>query len=75
MPVMLLCLSSNIYVEESEVKLKAFKYDFCGTCINQEVDQSQCYSCDEGSNYEDMDEDNIENLTYHEFIEFIKEAA
>jgi hypothetical protein len=52
--------------------MKADKFDECSTCINKSLDPFRCWSCNGASNHE-TDEDDVEHLTYHEFIEQMKE--
>ncbi len=73
MPETLSCLFAIVLEPE---QVKADKFDFCGTCINRELDPFECEDCEDGDNYEPIEEDSVENLTYHEFIEeYFKEVA
>lgn len=49
-------------------------WDFCDDCVNSQADPEQCDSCEDGSNFEGVDDS--EELTVHDlkFIRF-KEAA
>lgn len=53
------------------------KYPECDTCINREFDPFQCESCNNGSNYEPEDdgEDTVEEMTYDQFVTWIRAAA
>lgn len=49
------------------------RYPECDSCINREFDPFQCAECKNGSNYEG--EDDSEKLSYHEFLDLMKESA
>lgn len=56
---------------------KPGQYPECDTCINREYDPFQCESCNHGSNYEPEDdgEDTSEEMSYGEFVTWIRQVA
>jgi hypothetical protein len=51
----------------------AYRYPECEFCNNHETDPFECDECEDGDNYEGADD--VENLTYHEFISLLRKAA
>lgn len=49
------------------------KFLECDGCINRELDPLQCRGCKNGSNF-DAGGDVEQELTYHEFIDFLRGA-
>lgn len=49
------------------------KFPECEGCINRELDPFQCGTCINGSKFEG--EDTSEELTYDEFVDFIRGEA
>ena len=51
------------------------KFYECDSCVNADYDQDKCDDCEDASNYEGFDDEGeIEELSYKEFIELIKNS-
>lgn len=52
---------------------KRCRFAECESCINKEFDPFRCETCVDGSNFEG--EDDVEELSYHEFLDLMKESV
>ena len=49
-----------------------YKFPECEGCINHDMDPFPCRYCKNGSNFESDGDNTEEELTYHEFQEFVR---
>ena len=60
------------------------QYPECERCLNRRLDPFQCETCEDACNFEedaeddfdsDDDSDDVIEMTYHDFMDFFKDAA